>query len=232
MCPPGTFNKLSRFLLSEIPPAPARQLARDGLAHLRLHGALPLTGVLVTGAGAALYALMSAPLSFRVTWGLVGVFLVVAALVVLPSTPRLRGGCPYALEASPQTPAPRLRAVSGLTVPAGVALMASPLVAPSNPAPVSIPGGCGGVICGAGLLAIAWAARGGPRWFRVGVYSTALGAALIGYANSASAFVSATQTIDAVASLVSAAGLLLYAATARDLARLYREPAALTRLSG
>jgi hypothetical protein len=232
MCPSGTYERLSPFLLSEMPAPPRRLLLRDSLAHLRLHGALALGGVVVTGVGTFLYAFMSAPWPFRLIWGCVGMCLVLTAVVVIPRAPSLRGGCPYSVEASPATPPPRLRASSKLLAPAGLALLASPLVGPSNPAPIGIPGACGAVICGTGLFAIALAARAGRAWFSWGVRLTALGAAVTAYANTASAFVSATQEVDVVASLVSAFGLAIYAGSARDLAKLYRKEAAPGLLPG
>lgn len=225
MCPPGTYERLSPFLLSEMPAGPLRLLVRDSIAHLRLHGALPICGVVVTGIGSFLFAFMHAPWAFRLIWAGVGTCLVMAALVIIPRAPSLRGGCPYALEASPATPPPRLRASSKLVVPTALALLASPLVAPSNPASIDVPGTCGAVVCSAGLMAIAVAGRAGRMWFKWGVYATAVGAALIAYANAASAFVSATQGIDVLASSLSALGLVVYAVSAGDLARLYRKDA-------
>ncbi|HET9058360.1 MAG TPA: hypothetical protein VFN61_00440 [Acidimicrobiales bacterium] len=227
MCPSGTYERLSPFLLSEIPAPPRRLLLSDSLAHLRLHGALALGGVVVTGVGTFMYTFMSAPWLFRLIWSCVGMCLVLAAVVVIPRAPTLRGGCPYSLEASPATPPPRLRASSKLLVPAGLALLASPLVGPPNPALIGIPGTCGAVLCGTGLFGIALAARAGRAWFSWGVRLTALGAALLAYANTASAFVSATQEVDVLASLVSAFGLAVYAGSARDLANLYRKEAGL-----
>lgn len=229
LCPPGTFDNLLAYLASVMGPSRGfhamLRFVRDGLAHLRRHGAVPISGLLVLGAGTFLFSFVSAPVPFRILWGIVGTGLAVAATVVMPKAPALRGGCPYALEASPQPPMSRLRHLRQLTGPLGALVLISPIFSTVHKPFYWFPGTIGSLTAGSGLLIIAASLRGGKtKRFHKGLYVSGAGALLIAYSNAAVGFMIARGLVHVAALLVSAAGCLVYGLSVKDLVRAYTPP--------
>ncbi len=228
LCPRGQYEQMVDFALRELDcatrPDPLRRYARDACRHLRRHGLLPLIGATLVGLGTALYGLVNASLPQDIAWPLVGFGLIAGLPAILPGVEVYRGGCPYLVSsdpvaATPRRVRPRLTAVIGLMVCLLSAAM--PVRHPLFDGSALL----GVLVSGSGIVLLAEAER--RRSARVMVhalYVTAAGALLVGFGDGGWGIVGASRPSDAVASVVTGVGGVLYALTIGDLVRCFQGP--------
>jgi hypothetical protein len=225
LCPRGTYDDLLCYLREvqgDDSPDSAVASLRDALAHLKRHAALPLTGLVVLCSGMLLRGFTAGTLADNLLSGLGGGGLLIAALLVAPVAPTSRAGCPYMLEASPGTLRPRLLNAAKVAGPAGVVLMAAPMVLSADHPPFGASCLLGTVASGFGMLVVATgASRGRTRWFSRGVSLTAWGALLVAFGDAGWAALDSGDVVANVAAFTTAGGCLLYGLSARHLVEAY-----------
>ena len=225
LCPPGQYQTVVDFSLRELDyasrPDPVRCYAVDTFRHLRRHGALPLLGAILVGLGTALYAFVNASLPQDVAWPAAGLGLIAGLPVIIPKVAPVRDGCPYLLDeqAPPAIPRgihPRRTAFVGLLV--GLTALAMPL----RHLLFDVPAFVGVLVSGIGITVLALASHRRDRGIlTLALGITALGALLVGFGDGGWGIVDASRPADAVASIVTGLGGVIYAASIGDLIRCF-----------
>lgn len=222
-CPYGHHEKLKEYLLGELGKGRHGEvgpLLADALRHLRRHGVAPVAGLALLGLGTIFFAFTATSWGSAVVWGLAGTGVIVALPTLLRRPLAVRGGCPYSLEPALTAGQPHSCALGRVAGPLGATLLVAPAVVPVqgpfyNPLDLS-----GILLCGLGLLAIAFA-RGGDlkRLFAAGIRLTALGTLVVAVADASLGLIATSKVIGLAASAATAVGGILYAAFAQDLLR-------------